>query len=334
MEQIFLVNARIFRPLIQKLHVQCRSYSRALQRALTDFGADVSFGQAAEKMREHYGIEVPVCTIQKITEDHARKISEWEPKITKGKEANVLVAEMDGGMVPIVEVQEKEIGVDLRKTRKVLWREAKLCFAREYGVTSRVYAAVIGAPEEAGDKLYECAKKAGLTEKTYVHAVGDGAQWIVDQVEEQFGPQAHFFIDFFHVCEYLSGAAPWCNPLEQSKWLKEKKDQLKKGAVNEVFNELREKLRKIEHVPEDCGLSKCVRYMEKRLRYMDYLKARSKDLPIGSGEIESSHRHIVQKRMKIAGAWWKCENANAMLQLRTARANGYWENYWRESKAA
>lgn len=51
----------------------CRSYSRPLQRAVTDFGADLSFGRGAEKMREHYGIEVPVRAIQKITKEHAKK---------------------------------------------------------------------------------------------------------------------------------------------------------------------------------------------------------------------------------------------------------------------
>ena len=74
--------------------------------------------------------------------------------------------------------------------------------------------------------------------------------------------------------------------------------------------------------------------MEKRLKYMDYAQAKQKELPIGSGEIESSHRHVVQKRLKIAGAWWKTENANAMLQLRTARASRYWRAYWNEEKAA
>jgi hypothetical protein len=73
-----------------------------------------------------------------------------------------------------------------------------------------------------------------------VHALGDGAQWIVNQVEGQFSCQAYFTVDFFHVCEYLAGAAPW----------------------------------------------------------------------------------------------WKTEEANAMLQLRTVRANGYWESYWRGDRAA
>jgi hypothetical protein len=42
----------------------------------------------------------------------------------------------------------------------------------------------------------------------------------------------------------------------------------------------------------------------------------------------------VQKRLKIAGAWWKTENANAMLNLRMGRLNGYWEAYWDSQRAA
>lgn len=332
-EQIFLLNTRVYRPFVQKFGAYCRSYSRPLQRAVTDFGADVSFEQAAEKMREHYGIEIPPCTIQKITGNHARKIAEWEPSESKER-AKMLIAEMDGGMVPIVEVGEKSKGIDLRKTRKVLWKEAKLCFARAHGKVSRIYAAVIGPPEEAGIKLYQCAKRVGLTETTYVHALGDGAQWIVDQVEEQFGSQAHFLVDFFHVCEYLAEAAPWCNALDPKGWLSEKKGMMKAGETAAVVDEIRTKTSALGAVTEDNGLTKCARYMEKRVKYMCYLEAKEKELPIGSGEIESSHRHVVQKRLKIAGAWWKTENANAMLQLRTARANGYWKDYWKRNRAA
>jgi hypothetical protein len=34
-------------------------------------------------------------------------------------------------------------------------------------------------------------------------------------------------------------------------------------------------------------------------------------LPIGSGEIESAHRYVIQNRLKIAGAWWKMENLSS-----------------------
>jgi hypothetical protein len=49
-----------FRPFCEARGVQNRGYSRRLQRVLTDFGADQAFGTAAAKVREHYGIEVPL----------------------------------------------------------------------------------------------------------------------------------------------------------------------------------------------------------------------------------------------------------------------------------
>ena len=59
-------------------------------------------------------------------------------------------------------------------------------------------------------------------------------------------------------------------------------------------------------------------------------------LPIGSGEIESGHRYVIQERLKSAGAWWKEDNAAKMLALRVLRSNQDWENYWqnRKQKAA
>jgi hypothetical protein len=38
----------------------------------------------------------------------------------------------------------------------------------------------------------------------------------------------------------------------------------------------------------------------------------------------------MQIRLKMAGAWWKVENLEKMLALRVLRANGGWDDYWRE----
>jgi hypothetical protein len=69
-------------------------------------------------------------------------------------------------------------------------------------------------------------------------------------------------------------------------------------------------------------------YLEKRKDHLDYAGARAAGLPIGSGEVESGHRHVIQQRLKIAGAWWTLPNTEAMLQLRTTRANRDWNRYW------
>ena len=70
------------------------------------------------------------------------------------------------------------------------------------------------------------------------------------------------------------------------------------------------------------------RYMQARSGQMDYARALAAGLPIGSGEVESGHRHVIQERLKKAGAWWDARNAHSMLQLRTLRANRDWDTYW------
>ena len=52
----------------------------------------------------------------------------------------------------------------------------------------------------------------------------------------------------------------------------------------------------------------------------------------GSGEVESAHRYIPQKRMKIPGACWSPATINPMLALRVMRENDWWEPFW-ESEA-
>jgi len=74
----------------------------------------------------------------------------------------------------------------------------------------------------------------------------------------------------------------------------------------------------------------CHRYLSNRLAHLDYQGALAQGLPIGSGEIESAHRYVVQQRLKRPGAWWTPDNAEAMLALRITRANGQWSRYWQD----
>jgi hypothetical protein len=69
------------------------------------------------------------------------------------------------------------------------------------------------------------------------------------------------------------------------------------------------------------------RYLSERRAHLDYAGARAAGLEIGSGAIESGHRHVIQQRLKLAGSWWKESSAEAMLGLRVARANHLWSRY-------
>jgi hypothetical protein len=57
---------------------------------------------------------------------------------------------------------------------------------------------------------------------------------------------------------------------EPKKWLEASKDKLKAGKHKEVFEEVKRKYEALEHKDQDNGLTRCCRYMEKRLDYMDY----------------------------------------------------------------
>jgi hypothetical protein len=46
---------------------------------------------------------------------------------------------------------------------------------------------------------------------------------------------------------------------------------------------------------------------------------------IGSGAIESAHRTVVQKRMKLSGQRWSFSGAQNMLNLRVTSMNNRWD---------
>jgi hypothetical protein len=86
----------------------------------------------------------------------------------------------------------------------------------------------------------------------------------------------------------------------------------------------------------DCqaAIRSCFRYSNRRQDQLDYPNALANALPIGSGEIESAHRYIVQKRLKLPGSWWCAANADYMLALRLNRANRQWDDYWNQTRKA
>lgn len=231
-------------------------------------------------------------------------------------------------MVPIVSFEKQEGISDKRKLRKTSWKEAKLCFARKPDNCNSFFSATIGSPDELGDKWLSAAIQMGFGYSTNVHCLGDGAAWIKDQSDRIFGSNGEYLIDFYHLSEYLFAAGEQIAPDEPKEWLLEQQERMKKGNLYLVLQELETHL----YSGKDVGLEKirtCYRYITNRLYQLDYLGALIQELPIGSGEIESAHRHVIQKRIKKSGAWWKVENAEAMLQLLTMRANGLWDEYWK-----
>ena len=321
------------RPFVLGAKVSHRGCSRPLQRAIVDFAADAPFAQVQLKLREHYGFEIGESTVQRIALGHAQAIFESGGEdVSFPKEPGQykqIVAQIDGGMIPVMTPDASQ--TDKRKGKKLSWREAKISLAHAKGSRTPVYGGGIeGGVEDAGRRLFACAVRAGFGADSRVHAVGDGAPWILGQIEERFGEQGSYLIDFYHVCEYLSAAAKTIAPdaAAGKAWMETQKDALKSGRVEAVLSALVLHREASEIGDDQAPVRVCHRYLGARRDQLKYREALAEGLPIGSGEIESAHRYVAQKRLKLPGAWWLVEHAEHMLALRINRLNGDWEAYW------
>ncbi len=305
-----------------------------LQRAITDFGADVPFGKIPKKLLEHHGVSVPISSAQGITQTHAQRVLDTQTldaEIPIGAAIATLITQMDGSMIPIVDTTPDEGDseqVDRRTTRKIGWKEARLGFACSPEQTLAIFGSTLGGVDEAGAQLLHSAIRSGLGAKTFVHGVGDGAPWIAAQIGTLLGDPGRFLLDFYHVCDYLADASRVCAPNDPKAWMEQQKTRLKQNHSAAVLEALK------PHQEADCVPDKqapvraAYRYLHNRPTHLDYKAAIASGLPIGSGEIESAHRYIIQIRLKRSGSWWTVEKAEAMLALRVLRANQDRDAYW------
>jgi hypothetical protein len=322
------------RPFIEGAKVHHRGVSRPLQRVVTDFAADVPFAQAMDKLVEHYGVLLSESVIRRITLGHAKQMFETAECLEEWPTApgeTRIIAEVDGGMIPIMEPDATQ--ADQRKSKRLHWKEAKIALAHPQGSKTLAYGGTVqGDAQEAGRILFDCARRAGFGSNSQLHAVGDGASWIAGQVEERFGANGRYLVDFWHVCDYLGAAAKAIVPTEAEvkAWMETQKERLKTGQAQAVLDALQPHQEPSRVEDAQAPVRCCHRYLSQRLDQLHYHEALDQDLPIGSGEIESAHRYLVQQRLKRPGAWWRVHHAEHMLALRLRRANGQWHAYWND----
>ena len=176
-ERIWSSQTRSYlRPLPGRLGVSPRGRSRRLDRVLTDFGCEHSFGRAVESVREHYGIEIGASAVRTATLQHALRAQEqlqehyeqtYRALPAAGEEH--VIAEADGTMICTVESGSRT------GKRPRQWKEMRLVAAQAQGSATTVYGATFGSVEETGRRWGHCARQAGWGLKSQIHAVGDGA---------------------------------------------------------------------------------------------------------------------------------------------------------------
>lgn len=309
--------------------VSPRGRSLRLERALTDFGCEHSFGHAAARVKEHYGFEIGASAVREATLGHAQRAARMlekqyqEPfRILPPMGAGHVVAQADGTMICTVAAGKR------KGKRPRQWQEMRLTAAQAHGQEQTFYAATFSSVDEVGRRWGHCARSAGWGLNSQIHAVGDGAEWIRLQTREVFGQQGSFLCDFFHVSEYLGAAAQSCRASAPDRWRRTQQARLKRGASQKVIAALAQHLEPSTTREEEAPVRNGHRYLTNRTDCLDYPQALKLGLPIGSGMIESGHRHVLQARLKKAGTAWLAEHADQIANLRVLRANRQWPTLW------
>jgi hypothetical protein len=303
---------------------------------LSDFGAEHSFRQCGQRLQEHSGFELNATAVRDATlQQAARAAAHLEAHYTQSFRVlpktgpEYIVAEADGTMICTVPVGRKRKEPHPRE-----WKEMRLSAARAQGRVQTTYAAGFLTVEETGRRWGHCARDAGWSLSARLHVVADGAEWIRLQCRETFGDQAELLIDFFHVSEYLAAAAESCRPKAPHSWRHTQQQRLRRGAADKVLETLAAFIEPATVPDEEAPVRAAHGYLSRRQPYLDYPKALARELPIGSGLIESGHKHVLQARLKKPGSAWLPHNAHALAQLRIIRANQQWELFWQDRNAA
>lgn len=317
------------RPLPQRLGVTPRGRSQRLERVLTDFGCEHAFARAAQSVREHYGFAMGASAVRATTLKHSQRARqklqahyEQAFRVLPALGDRHVITQADGTLI-------RTVAPGPRKGKRPRdWQEMRLVAAQAKDSTTIVYGATFGSVQQVGQRWGHCTREAGWGLNSQIHAMGDGAEWIRLQSQEVFGNQATFLCDFFHVSEYLAAAAQTCRPTKPNSWRRTQQKRLRRGALQTVLQALEEHLEPVGTTEEEAPVRNAHRYLTNRRDCLDYPRALQLDLPIGSGMIESGHRHVLQARLKKAGAAWLHDTADQIAHLRVLRANRQWESLW------
>jgi len=193
---------------------------------------------------------------------------------------------------------------------------------------TRTYVASMANYDVVTDQLFSAAVNRGLSERTQVVGVADGGNGLREALDAKF-VDLRFILDRPHFKGHLYETADAMGLAGEAReeWVAAVVVECEAGKAPAVV----EALRGFEG-RGDSRVRCLSNYLDRFSDAVDYEKARASGYPTGSGEVESAHRYIPQKRMKIPGACWSPATINPMLALRVMRENGWWEPFW-ESEA-
>lgn len=299
----------------------------------------MSFGEAAQEVKHSCRTEVSVWTVRRTCQRHGRaaekvareEVERLEEKAPTAKEKpGRLLVSADGALIPLTNGEWREVKSVAIGVIEAAWQTKKCKVeikARELSYFSRSYR-IREFERYALGELH----RRGVENADEVVAVNDGAEWI-QQFLNYHCPQATRIIDFSHAASYLAkaGKAHFGEDTEEFKaWFRHARRKLKREVPKQTLAELAQMQRKAASDEERAEVDCAYRYFANRLPMLDYRHFQRNGLPIGSGSVESSHKHVIHCRLKGAGMRWAPSNVDPMLALRNLLRNQRWQAGWQD----
>lgn len=329
------------KPLIDEMKIYHCGRSEAVNRALSDFGIEESFSSAAAKFKEHYHYEIGQSAAGRSTKNTALQAMDYiENKLSDSDQLqrNIsiekMLVELDGceirtaSFVPVENSTETTPVYNNRKKAKIIkWRDVRLGFVRPLDSKSKTFVGKMDSYQNVVSQMHSAAVLTGMTPETKIIGVADDGIGLSEELKRQF-PSMQFILDKSHLKDHLyeTAEALGINQKDRPGWVKPRVRAISDGNVEAILKELEEENDKN---PNE-RLKRLIGYINRFYDALDYDNFKSKGYPIGSGEIESAHKSIPQKRLKIPGASWNADSIDPMLSLRILRADDWWEDFWNQ----
>ncbi len=286
------------------------------------------------------GIKIDEKTLRKIVRDVGQIGLEGRGSISISDheqiEGGTLVIGTDGGRIrERIDKKEKK-----KKEGTTGWKEPLLLtmyLTDSEGNIDKSFTPVYDATMQGRDYIFNLIKSylqsLDCKKLSRIVFVGDGAPWIwtgADELLKGYFQEIPTFqvLDYTHAKQALNEILCLLPKRLQQR---EKLIELFKGRLWKGDIEGMGEMIKINFSGQKRkqALKKWGNYFLKNKDRMQYSQFKTMGLPQGSGSVESAIRRVINLRLKSCGSFWKKENAEIFLFLRSQLISGRWNVFFK-----
>ena len=304
-----------FFPHDKKLGFDDEKITEDIQKFILDFAMNDTFTQSSKRMEFHHHLSVSASGIQNMLERATKALTE---AVKPPRRLRLPLHDFNAHQ-PVVISNDGSM-IQCRDG----WHEVKLLSVRVHEESDAVYFAETLNNEDLEKQIRSTDGYERLRNRMVLW-LADGAPYNWN-VQERLCPHAKPLLDFMHLKQHLYECAKSAlgedEPLVEL-FVESAVMRIVRNDVKEVISELKECYMEMDNrsKAKRKAFSGLWNYLERNINRLNYEEFLANDWPIGSGEIESAHKHVLQKRMKQAGMRWSREGMQRMAKARALYAS-------------